>query len=138
MITIAPTNDTATCFALRHTVFVVEQGYTAEGEVDALDPLSHHLLAHNGSTPIATARVYLDDGTAKIGRVCVLLEHRGTGLGAELIKAAVELARGKGAQRAVLGAQAHAVGFYEKLGFMPYGAVYPDEGEPHQMMECPL
>lgn len=37
MITIAETQDTQACFALRHTVFVIEQGYSAEGEIDALD-----------------------------------------------------------------------------------------------------
>jgi len=117
---------------------VHEQGYSAEGEVDALDPLSHHLLAHEDGLPVATARVYLEDGTAKIGRVCVLNTFRGTGLGAGLILAAIALARDHGAKRAVLGAQTHAVGFYEKLGFSPYGDVYADEGEPHQMMELSL
>jgi len=138
VIHIAATTDTETCFALRHRVFVVEQGYTAEGEVDALDFQSLHLLAHDDGTPIATARVYLEEGTAKIGRVCVLKERRGTGLGAELIHAAVALAATHDASRAILGAQAHAVGFYTKLGFTPYGDIYDDEGEPHQMMERAL
>jgi ElaA protein len=135
VITIAPTEDRDACYALRHTVFVLEQGYTAEGEVDELDPVSHHLLAHEDGTPIATARVYLDGDTAKIGRVCVLAARRGIGLGADLINATVALAVHEGARRVVLGAQAHAVGFYTKLGFAPYGDIYDDEGEPHQMME---
>ncbi|MEQ6203002.1 GNAT family N-acetyltransferase [Sulfitobacter sp. HNIBRBA2951] len=135
MIQIGHTTDTETCFALRHAVFVAEQGYTAEGEVDALDAQSLHLLARDGDTPIATARVYLDEGTAKIGRVCVLKERRGEGLGAQVIKAALELAVTHSASRAVLGAQVQAIGFYEKLGFTPFGDVYADEGEPHQMME---
>lgn len=135
MILIAPTEDRDACYALRHTVFVLEQGYTAQGEVDDLDPVSHHLLAHENGTPIATARVYLDGDTAKIGRVCVIAARRGIGLGGDLINAAVALAQQQGARRVVLGAQAHAVGFYTKLGFSPYGDIYDDEGEPHQMME---
>lgn len=138
MIEIAETKDQQACYAVRHAVFVVEQGYTAEGEVDALDPLSHHLLALEDGTPIATARVYLDGTTAKIGRVCVISARRGIGLGADLINAAVALAEAKGAARAILGAQIHAVEFYEKLGFVPFGAPYDDEGEPHQMMERKL
>ncbi|MEQ6249618.1 GNAT family N-acetyltransferase [Sulfitobacter sp. HNIBRBA3233] len=138
MILIAPTTDTATCYALRHEVFVVEQGYSAEGEVDALDPVSHHLLAWDEETPVATARIYMDGDTAKIGRVCVVRALRGRGLGADLIDAAVGRAGQLGAWRAVLGAQAHAVGFYEKLGFRAFGAPYDDEGEPHQMMERAL
>jgi ElaA protein len=119
-------------------VFVEEQGYTAEGEVDALDDTSFHLLARDGGTPVATARVYLEEGTAKIGRVCVLATYRGKGIGADIVVAAVALAAEKGAARAVLGAQLHAINFYAKLGFAPFGAPYDDEGEPHQMMEHPL
>jgi len=135
MISISETEDFAACYALRDTVFVREQGYSAEGEVDDLDPLSHHLIARDGDTAVATARVYITDDTAKIGRVCVLKSARGTGLGADLIRACVALAADKGASRAILGAQAHATGFYGKLGFTAYGPVYADEGEPHQMME---
>lgn len=135
MIEIFETQDKQACYALRHTVFVDEQGYSAEGEVDALDSISHHLLALDDGTPVATARVYITDGTAKIGRVCVSQSQRGLGLGADLINAAVALASKQNAGRAVLGAQAHAVGFYSKLGFTPFGPVYDDEDEPHQMME---
>lgn len=138
MIEITQTEDLPTCYALRHAVFVVEQGYTAEGEVDELDPLSHHLLAVEDGLPIATARVYLDGSSAKIGRVCVIAARRGIGLGADLINAAVALAGEKGAHRAILGAQVHAIGFYEKLGFTPFDPPYDDEGEPHQMMERKL
>ena len=80
MIEIAETDDRSTCYALRHTVFVEEQGYTAEGEVDDLDPFSHHILARENGTPIATARVHLEGDTAKIGRVCVIAVRRGIGL----------------------------------------------------------
>lgn len=138
MIEIAPTEDRATCYALRHAVFVAEQGYSAEGEVDALDAHSLHLLAREDGAPLATARVYLDGDTAKIGRVCVIAARRGTGLGADLIEAAVALAAAYGVRRAVLGAQLHATGFYKKRGFVPYGVPYDDEGEPHQMMERAL
>ena len=138
MIRITETRDTQACYALRLTVFVEEQGYSAEGEIDALDPLCRHLLACDEGTPVATARVYFEGATAKIGRVCVLQSHRGTGLGADLINAAVAMAEQQDAQRAVLGAQVQAIGFYAKIGFAPYGPRYDDEGEPHQMMERAL
>ena len=138
MIQIATTEDRQTCYALRHEVFVVEQGYTAEGEVDALDSESLHLLARDNGTAVATARIHLDQGVGKIGRVCVLKSRRGIGLGADLIKAAIVLASNSKAHRVILGAQAHAVGFYAALGFVAYGDPYDDEGEPHQMMEMVL
>lgn len=135
MIEIAETQDRQTCYALRHQVFVLEQGYTAEGEVDALDAVSHHLLMRKDGTPIGTARVYIDGVIAKVGRVCVIAAHRGTGLGADLIQSAVTLAKERGTKRVILGAQLYAVGFYTKLGFTPFDDVYDDEGELHQMME---
>lgn len=134
MILIAPTDDRETCYALRHEVFVVEQGYTAEGEVDEVDAEAHHLIAYDEETPVATARVHLDGTTGKIGRVCVVRAMRGQGLGADLVEAAVHHARNLGADRAILGAQVGAMAFYEKLGFAAYGSRYDDEGEPHQMM----
>ena len=39
-----------------------------------------------------------------------------------------------GITRAKLGAQTHALGFYEKLGFTAYGPVYDDAGIPHRDM----
>jgi predicted GNAT family N-acyltransferase len=135
LIEIAETQDRQTCYALRHEVFVLEQGYTAEGEVDEMDAVSNNLLVHEDGRPIGTARIYLDGPVAKIGRVCVIAAHRGTGLGADLIKSAVSLAVERGATRVILGAQLHAIGFYAKLGFVPFDDIYDDEGEPHQMME---
>ena len=132
---IAVTEDHETCFALRHEVFVDEQGVPKEEELDELDPTASHLLATDQETPVGTARVVFQGDTAKIGRVCVVKSARGTGLGAELIKASVELAKTQpGITTAKLGAQVHAIGFYEKLGFTVYGPVYLDAGIDHRDM----
>ena len=133
------TQDLATCYRLRHRVFVEEQGVPVEEEIDALDPTAIHLLALQDGRPAGTARIVLSDGTAKIGRVCVLPEARGTGLGADLIRAAVEIARQTpNTMRVVLGAQVHALAFYEKLGFTAFGPVYDDAGIDHRDMEMTL
>lgn len=132
------TTDQPTCFALRHLVFVAEQGVPIEEEIDDLDPSATHLLAWDGAIPVGAARVVFDGDTAKIGRVCVLAQARGTGLGVALIRHAVEVARAKGATTARLGAQTHALGFYEKLGFAAFGPIYLDAGIDHRDMELPL
>ena len=68
----------------------------------------------------------------KIGRVCVLKEARGRGIGAGLIRAGVAaLAAVPGVRVVKLGAQVHAVGFYEGLGFAVVGAEYQDAGIAH-------
>ncbi|MEX0305706.1 MAG: GNAT family N-acetyltransferase [Leisingera sp.] len=134
-LTIAVTDDLETCFALRHKVFVAEQGVPVEEEQDALDASATHLLAVHDGIPVGTARIVLKGDTAKIGRVCVLQSARGTGLGAKLIEAAVETAKHQpGITKAKLGAQLHAIGFYEKLGFTAFGPVYDDAGIDHRDM----
>ncbi|AZV80158.1 GNAT family N-acetyltransferase [Parasedimentitalea marina] len=132
---ISITNDHDICFALRHQVFVVEQDVPVEEEIDELDKLATHLLATEKGLPIGTARVVYQGDIAKIGRVCVLKSARGTGLGAGLIKAAVQIARDRpDVSKAKLGAQLHALGFYEKLGFSVDGPVYLDAGIEHRDM----
>ncbi|MGH1330314.1 MAG: GNAT family N-acetyltransferase [Paracoccaceae bacterium] len=135
-VTIAEVQDLTACHALRLEVFVEEQGVTLEEEMDDLDGEAIHLLAVDGDLPVGTARILRKGATGKIGRVCVVKSHRGTGLGAALIRASLErLAKEAGITRAQLGAQTHAIGFYEKLGFTAYGPVYDDAGIPHRDME---
>ncbi len=134
------TGDLDACLALRRRVFIEEQGVSPEEEVDGLDPTATHLLATApDGRPLGTARL-LDLGeTGKIGRVCVLPEARGTGLGAALIRAAVAEFRARPTIRRVkLGAQTHALGFYEQLGFQAYGPEYLDAGIPHRDMVLAL
>ncbi|NRB16901.1 MAG: GNAT family N-acetyltransferase [Rhodobacteraceae bacterium] len=132
---ISVTSDHGACFALRHQVFVVEQDVPIDEEIDDLDKLATHLLATGDGVPTGTARVVYQGDTAKIGRVCVLKSARGTGLGADLIKAAVQIAEDQpGVTKAKLGAQTHALGFYEKLGFAAFGPVYLDAGIEHRDM----
>ena len=55
-----------------------------------------------------------DNVTAYLGRIAVLKEHRGKQIGAYLLCQLEQAAKQKGAQFAMLGAQLHAKGFYEK------------------------
>ena len=136
---ISVTDDHEACFALRHHGFVDEKGVPVEEELDELEAEATHILAANDGVPVGTARVVYQDEIAKIGRVCVQKSARGTGLGADLIKAAVQLAKDQpGVKIAKLGAQLHALGFYEKLGFSVYGPVYLDAGIEHRDMVLDL
>jgi predicted GNAT family N-acyltransferase len=133
------TRDIATCQHLRRVVFIEEQGVSVEDEVDGLDDGAIHLMAWTGGRPVGTARLLVKGATGKIGRVCVLAEARGTGLGAALIGAALdELRRQPGVTEAVLGAQSHATGFYGKLGFVVEGEEFLDAGIPHRTMRRAL
>ena len=137
-VMISPTADLATCRALRRTVFIEEQGVSEADEIDDLDGVAVHLLATVGGVPTGCARIVPGTGYAKVGRVCVLAAARGTGLGAALMRAAVEECRGRGFAQVRLGAQVHALGFYERLGFVAQGPVFDDAGIPHREMVLAL
>ncbi|AML50999.1 GNAT family N-acetyltransferase [Falsihalocynthiibacter arcticus] len=135
-VAIEVTEDVATCIGLRMEVFVGEQGIPVEEEIDAYDDDAVHLLAVDENVPVGTARLLLLGDTGRIGRVCVVKSHRGTGLGAALITAGLtHFSTLEGVRRAYLSAQVQALGFYEKLGFLPYGPEYDDAGIPHRDME---
>lgn len=139
MIQIARTRDIITCRALRRVVFIEEQGVSEADEVDNLDDQAIHLLAMDGATPVGSARLLIFGDTGKIGRVCVLKEARGSGLGAALIRAAIdEFRTHPSVTRAKLGAQTHALGFYERLGFIAMGPEFIDAGIPHRDMVLTL
>lgn len=133
------TQDVPTCQALRRVVFIEEQGVSEADEVDGLDGRAIHLLAWDGECPVGTARLLVKGPVGKIGRVCVLPEARGLGLGAALIHQALEVLRDQpGVVEAYLGSQSHATGFYEKLGFVVEGEEFLDAGIPHRHMRRAL
>lgn len=132
---IETTRDLDICRALRRTVFIEEQNVPEAEEWDGRDHEAVHLVVWQDDQPMGTARILITEETGKIGRVCVLSQARGTGLGAALIRAALdELRTRPGVTRAKLGSQTHAIGFYEKLGFSVQGPEYDDAGIPHRDM----
>ena len=132
------TQDLETCLAIRRVVFIEEQGVSLADEVDGRDGEAEHLLALLDGAPVGTARMLVEGETGKIGRVAVLAGARGKGIGAALIRAAVDRLRERGLRVARLGAQTHALGFYEGLGFRAEGPVYDDAGIPHRDMTLGL
>jgi predicted GNAT family N-acyltransferase len=138
-VQISLTQDIATCHALRRAVFIEEQGVSVADEQDGLDHLCIHLLALQDGVPVGTARLMVNGTIGKVGRVCVLQQTRGTGLGVALMRAAIDQFRTiPGIKHVKLGAQTHALAFYERLGFTPYGDIFMDAGIPHRNMVLDL
>lgn len=136
---IAVTDDISACIDLRRAVFIVEQGISEEDEMDDLDGVGIHILAKENGMPAGTARLLISGTTGKIGRICVLKSHRGTGLGAAIVNFSADVLKARGdLDRIALGAQEYAIGFYEKLGFKVCGPIYDDAGIPHRDMEILL
>lgn len=139
-VSIEIASDISDCLALRMAVFVHEQNVPEDEEMDELDEQSVHFVARDGNqAPIGTARIYEVGDIGKIGRVCVAKSHRGTGLGAQLIDVClVELSKRPHLNQAKLGAQNHAIKFYERFGFVVQGDEYMDGGIPHHDMVVAL
>jgi predicted GNAT family N-acyltransferase len=131
--------DLAAAYEIREIVFVAGQGVPLELERDILDRVAVHVLARRDGTPVATGRlVARDDGVGVLGRIAVVESDRGTGLGVAVVRALEDCARNLGLERIELHAQTHALAFYQRLGYQPYGAEYVEAGIPHLSMDKPL
>jgi predicted GNAT family N-acyltransferase len=129
---------------LRFEVFVAEQGVPREIELDELDADCLHALAYDeANRAVGTGRLLpaaAEEGrqVSHIGRMAVLREMRGRGVGAALLRALMSAAQERGDAEIALSAQTHAIGFYRSHGFREEGAQYMEAGIPHQSMRCLL
>ncbi|NRB36961.1 MAG: GNAT family N-acetyltransferase [Pseudomonadales bacterium] len=117
--------------ALRHQVFTLEQGVSAELDIDGLDDNALHCVIYSDKKIVATGRL-LTDG--HIGRVAVLAAFRHQGLGNTVMKSLMGEAKKRGDSQVFLHAQISALEFYQKLGFVSYGEPFLDAGIKHIAM----
>ena len=121
---------------VRERVFIEEQKVPLELEWDEWDEASDHAVAFDaGGNPIGTARL-LPDG--RIGRMAVLKDWRGKGVGAALLGAMLDQARGRSMACVVLHAQTQAAGFYRRFGFSERGGQFEEARIPHVEMTLEL
>ena len=157
----------AALHAVRDAVFVAEQGVPATLERDDADPRCLHVLARDDAGhPIGAARLVppfvvvnggpdlqgnpsardtgsmrvpaADDPLPRVGRMAVLRAWRGRGVGEAMLAALEALARQRGWPRLALHAQAPAIRFYARLGYLPEGPRFHEAGIEHQAMQRPL
>ena len=117
---------------VRRQVFVEEQSVPEAEEWDAADPTARHVLAVvDGRQPVGTGRL---ESCGKIGRVAVLRDWRGSGIGAWIVRHLVNQATESGVESVYLHAQTAAAGFYRRLGFRAEGPEFDEVGIPHVRM----
>jgi predicted GNAT family N-acyltransferase len=122
--------------SVREIVFVLEQGVPRELEVDDDDPRSVHVLARApDGTPIGTGRL---TPTGRIGRMAVMVDWRGNGVGTMLLRTLLDQARARRMGEVVLHAQRGAVAFYLDYGFAVVGDEFEEAGIPHVRMRRAL
>ena len=117
--------------AIRYEVFVDEQNVPEELEIDGLDGKAKHVLTFVDDVPIGTGRI-LSDG--HIGRVAVLKNYRGLGIGKSIMKELIKCAQDLSLEKVWLSSQWHAHSFYLDLGFVCVGEIYKEAGIDHIKM----
>ena len=118
---------------LRTEVFVHEQKVPADLEWDEADHTALHCVAVNRmGMVLATGRLLEHaPGVARIGRMAVKKQMRGTDLGRRVLHALMDAARERGDRQVLLHAQCSAEGFYRRSGFAQHGAVFEEAGIAH-------
>jgi YbgC/YbaW family acyl-CoA thioester hydrolase len=126
--------------AVRDSVFIQEQGIPAALEHDAADADALHAVAFNRlGLALGTGRLLAAEaGVAKVGRMAVLTSVRGAGTGRRLLETLLDAARARGDDSVMLHAQASAVAFYQRAGFMALWPPFHEAGIAHQAMTLRL
>lgn len=131
---VSSAKELKTVYTIRTRVFVKEQGVPEEIELDRDDKRALHFLASIAGKAVATARVVMRHGNAKIGRMAVLKSYRGKGIGTKLLKRAIVVAKKQNARTIYLHAQVPVIGFYEGMAFRCVGPIFKEAGIPHRKM----
>jgi predicted GNAT family N-acyltransferase len=134
-------SDFTICTKIRKKVFVEEQSVPEELELDKYDyskETVHYLCVDSAGGAVATGRICYGDQIAKIGRLAVLKEYRGQGIGHKILRQMLADITQNKVIEARLAAQTYAIPFYEKLGFIAHGEEFMDAGIPHVNMRLQL
>jgi ElaA protein len=123
--------------ALRAEVFVVEQN-SPYLDLDGMDEYAHHFCVFDNGTLVGYSRLFAPKvkfEEASVGRIVLSADHRGNGLGRELLQRSMnEVYRLYGNVPIRIEAQHHLHKFYESLGFVIVSDLYDWGGIPHVKM----
>jgi len=125
---------------IRREVVGTEQGWLDDILFDETDETAVQAVVYkdiNRTIPVGVGRLHKtgDGEDYKIGRIAVKKEERGQGYGDFIVRMLVDKGLLMGADRVLVGAQPHAIAFYEKIGFRPIGETYVEAGIVHTVME---
>ncbi|WP_339029669.1 GNAT family N-acetyltransferase [Spiroplasma endosymbiont of Cantharis nigra] len=103
---------------IRKKVFCDEQKYPEADEYDEYDSQSFHVIGFENDTVVCCARILKKANEWYIGRIAVLKEFRGKGIGNKIINFLEEFIKNNlNAQEIFLNAQESALNLYKKNGF---------------------
>ena len=123
---------------IREKVFIEEQKVTSQLEWDGMDEEAIHFLAFKNEKAIGCARAFVIENYMQLGRMAVLKEYRGVGVGTALIEKAITTAKVNQLSAIYISAQCQAIDFYKKFGFEITSDIYLDAEIPHRDMKLEL
>ena len=120
---------------IRQKVFIEEQNVMSQLEWDGMDEEAIHFLAFKNEKAIGCARAFVIENFMQLGRMAVLKEYRGEGVGTALIEKAITTAKLNQLSAIYISAQCHAIDFYKKFGFEVTSDIYLDAEILHRDMK---
>jgi len=115
-------DDMVRVIAIRGAIYMGEQHCPFEEEFDGNDFSATHLICHKNREPVGCMRIRYFADFAKLERLAVRSEGRGSGLAGRLLDAAIELCRKKGYRVLYAHSQKRYLKVWEQRGFRRMGA----------------
>lgn len=135
-------DDLSECIHIRQEVFGLEQNFCSASKEDLDDRDAFIVVVYDNiygeKVAVGTGRLLIKDDFFKIGRIAVKKEFRGKKYGEFIVKRLIEKAEELGATKIHVGAQAHAISFYSRLGFSLEEDTYLEDDIFHQHMTIDL
>ena len=122
-------------YMIREKVFIEEQKVTSQLEWDGMDEEAIHFLAFKNEKAIGCARAFVIENYMQLGRMAVLKEYRGEGIGTALLEKAMTTAKLNELSVIYISAQCQAIDFYKKFGFEITSDIYLDAEIQHRNMK---
>lgn len=123
----------------RADIFITEENIFYN-DIDRIDYSSYHFFFMEDNKVVAYLRAFYENDNKerlRIGRV--LTRNHGNGLGRKLLDEALKYVKDNNLCYVVcMDAQKHAIGFYEKFGFVVISDEFLEEGVVHVKMELNL
>ena len=126
--------DRLKAFMVRCVVFCGEQGVRYDIEHDEFEDTATHVLGEIDGEPVAAGRLRCLPDYAKLERIAVRAPYRGRGVGSDVTRFLMKLARERGYSSYRMNAQAYLEEFYGRLGFRAVGGIFLEVGIEHVTM----
>ena len=130
-------DELAALVELRARVFRDEQGIVTHELTDADDETSVHVYVRQGKRVVAMGRLSPPASGRAEGQIAWVAtepEYRGRGAASAVMDALLAIADQHRFPAVLISAQTHALPFYRRFGFVPYGDRFVVKGIEHQYM----